>query len=264
MIIILIYCWRLGSNSLKWDGENQSKHSGYQKQAAPGQSTHYYFRALEDLFGKENVFLFFFAWFAYFWLILHGNTFSRPAPGPRAAQNRSSVRVAVVMPHSFFNGKEYQKRMFSAANRYSRLEFTVSAKHYKQNIILLKCSSVNWCSSLLLRCCRPCQVQLRYKWNIKIKRKQNFAQNKKFKKKICIKSAKLFAVLVVAALFGFSMLNVRCWVRYVTSSSVRTWPLWSISPTARSMGGKPWDFITNVQIWWQPLIAKVRNPGFQM
>ena len=62
------------------DGENQSRHSGDQKQAAPGQSTHYYFRALEDLFGKENVFLFFFAWFAYFVLILYMETFFQASP----------------------------------------------------------------------------------------------------------------------------------------------------------------------------------------
>ena len=69
--------------------------------------------------------------------------FSRPVPGPRTSQNRSSVRVAVVMPHSFFNGKEYQKKMFSAANRYSRLEFTVPAQRY--NIIEVFISKQIFC-----------------------------------------------------------------------------------------------------------------------
>ena len=135
--------------------------------------------------------------------------FSRPVPGLRAAQNRSRVRVAVVMPHSFFNGKEYQKKMFSAANRYSRLEFTVHAQHYKLNKILLEYSSVNSSSSLLLRCYLPCQVQLRW---TKHKVLKNF--------------------------FRFQLLNVRCWVRSVTSSSVKTSPLWFTSPTARSTGGE--------------------------
>ena len=153
----------MGSNSLKWDGENQSKHPGYQKQAAPSQSTHYYFRALfiESIWKGKCFYLFLCMICIFCALIIHGNTFSRPVPGPRAAQNRSRVRVAVVMPHSFFNGKEYQKKMFSAANRYSRLEFTVHAQHYKLNKILLEYSSVNSSSSLLLRCYLPCQVQLR-------------------------------------------------------------------------------------------------------
>ena len=42
-----------------------------------------------------------------------------------SAVNRSSVHLAVVMPHSFFNGKEYQKKMYAAANGLARLEFTV-------------------------------------------------------------------------------------------------------------------------------------------
>ena len=44
-----------------------------------------------------------------------------------SAVNRSSVHLAVVMPHSFFNGKEYQKKMYAAANGLARLEFTVGA-----------------------------------------------------------------------------------------------------------------------------------------
>ena len=137
--------------------------------------------------------------------------FSRPVPGPRAAYNRSSVRVAVVMPHSFFNGKEYQKKMFSAANRYSRLEFTVHAQHYKLNKILLEYSSVNSSSSLLLRCYLPCQVQLRW------------GKHK---------------VLKNDSRFQLTVECVRCWVRSVTSSSVKTSPLWSTSPIARSTGGE--------------------------
>ena len=39
--------------------------------------------------------------------------------------NKSSVHLAVVMPHSFFNGKEYQKKMYAAANSFSRLAFQV-------------------------------------------------------------------------------------------------------------------------------------------
>ena len=39
--------------------------------------------------------------------------------------NMSSVHLAVVMPHSFFNGKEYQKKMYAATNSLSRLEFKV-------------------------------------------------------------------------------------------------------------------------------------------
>ena len=39
--------------------------------------------------------------------------------------NMSGVHLAVVMPHSFFNGKEYQKKMYAATNSLSRLEFKV-------------------------------------------------------------------------------------------------------------------------------------------
>ena len=39
--------------------------------------------------------------------------------------NMSRVHLAVVMPHSFFNGKEYQKKMYAATNSLSRLEFKV-------------------------------------------------------------------------------------------------------------------------------------------
>ena len=50
--------------------------------------------------------------------------------------NISSVHLAVVMPHSFFQEKEYQKKMFSVANSFSRMEFQV-------NIIQIL-TSLNW------------------------------------------------------------------------------------------------------------------------
>ena len=48
-----------------------------------------------------------------------------PIRGPPGTQNMSTVDLAVVMPHSFFQEKEYQKKMYKASNSFARMDFQV-------------------------------------------------------------------------------------------------------------------------------------------